>query len=676
MFAKFPMLRRLIGAVRRRLVGAVADKTDVANSLDFVYRQYLGRAADPEELQRQISALRHGVPLSHLMRDIMASPAAQALREQRERDLAKCVDFGYRHCLGRAADTGELEHASALIRGGKPLSDVLDDIAASPEAEQRRRTIEHDAALSVDLGFWRYYGRAADAEGLQYFTALLKRGVSLALVLEGLKATPEAEQRRQNVERDFALCVDLIYWYCHGRAADAEGLQHVMAALRDAVPLHRVLEEIEADVKAEQRRQGLHSYFDELSDEQFILNIGELLFESGGATPDLIVHYSQLLGGDTARQIDSRARRVELVRNLINAHIDRQRQRTTVPWDSHQCWLMGTKYFITPAVWRYKAAQLAPTAGGERTPRPLRARSVFAHSGDYVVSAIASLYKGARYIENFLDNITSQTIFDRCELIIIDADSPEGEQEVIAEYQKIYPNIVYKRMNYRIGVYDAWNVGIGLARGKYLTNTNLDDLRRRDSFELQANALDANPFADVVYQDFFYSFDASLGFDEVARVGVKSDVPIITANNLLAFNSPHNAPMWRKALHDELGLFDTSFASAGDWEFWLRCLERGKKFLKINAPHVVYFMNPEGLSTGETRKIREQREILRRYCRKLISAHLLLSRQQFADLLGISPDWDAATSYYDVVQGQLRRVGERYKGGIGGKPGPLELSAP
>ena len=177
----------------------------------------------------------------------------------------------------------------------------------------------------------------------------------------------------------------------------------------------------------------------------------------------------------------------------------------------------------------------------------MRERRAFKHSGEYIVSAIASLYKGRRFIEKFLENITTQTIFDRCELIIIDADSPEGEEEIIAEYQKMYPNIVYKRINYRIGVYDAWNIAVQLARGRYLTNTNVDDLRRSDSFELQAGALDANPAVDVVYQDVFYTLDPSLSFDEVASLGFKTELPIITACNLLAFNSPHNAPMWRKA---------------------------------------------------------------------------------------------------------------------------------
>ena len=40
------------------------------------------------------------------------------------------------------------------------------------------------------------------------------------------------------------------------------------------------------------------------------------------------------------------------------------------------------------------------------------------------VSIITSVYKGKKYIEQFLENITSQTIFkEKCELILINANS-------------------------------------------------------------------------------------------------------------------------------------------------------------------------------------------------------------------------------------------------------------
>jgi glycosyltransferase involved in cell wall biosynthesis len=458
--------------------------------------------------------------------------------------------------------------------------------------------------------------------------------------------------RRELSEKEGAYCVDLMYQHFLGRNADADGLRYWTSKIRHGMRLSQVASSILSSAEAERRRRGVKG-IDDLSDGEFILNIAELLFEGGAATPRQIEHYRKILN-------ENRTRRTELTLELVNRRIAAQRRERHDLWDPHRCWIMGTDRHLTVSDWQARAQELCPTEPIFKLAKPGESTQKFKHSGNYVVSAIASLYKGRRFLDGFLENITSQTFFDRSELIIIDANSPENEEEIVNSYQKVYLNIVYKRINYRIGVYDAWNVGVQMARGKYLTNANVDDLRRRDSFEIQANALDRNPSADVVYQDFWYSFDPSLRFDEVAKFDFKSALPIVTANNLLVFNSPHNAPMWRKGLHEELGLFDTSLKSAGDWEFWLRCLWKGKRFVKINTPHVVYYQNPEGLSTRpDTRGAEEAREILKRYSRKLISPYLLMSREAFGKALGIEPDWDWQLSYYDVVQGQLKLLGER-----------------
>ena len=253
------------------------------------------------------------------------------------------------------------------------------------------------------------------------------------------------------------------------------------------------------------------------------------------------------------------------------------------------------------------------------------------NNDEILVSAVASLYRGGDYIGQFMENITSQTIFSACcELIIIDADSPENEYEVISSYMKRFPNIVYHRASTRIGIYEAWNLGVKMARGKYITNTNLDDLRRHDSFERQVEILEKFPFVDVAYQDFYYSFDGKASVAKTAAVGVKSDVPVVTPYNLMRSNSPHNAPMWRRSIHDDVGFFDANYRSAGDYDFWLRCVGAGKVFYKINDPHVVYFVNPEGLSTQpNTRGHEEGKQVTQLHGRTLISSRLLCSDEDF-----------------------------------------------
>jgi hypothetical protein len=206
---------------------------------------------------------------------------------------------------------------------------------------------------------------------------------------------------------------------------------------------------------------------------------------------------------------------------------------------------------------------------------------------------------------------------------------------------------------------------VSAARGEYITNANVDDMRRDDSFELQAATLESLPFVDIVYQDFYYSFDPTLTFEQVAAFGFKSDLPIIDATNMLQFNSPHNAPMWRKNIHRELGTFDTRFKSAGDYEFWLRCLAAGKQFYKLNDPHVVYFQNPKGLSTSmDSAGRQEARSILRTYGKRLVPRNITMPFPEFclAEVSDLPLDADdGQRDKYRFVQAALRQAARSAK---------------
>jgi GT2 family glycosyltransferase len=248
------------------------------------------------------------------------------------------------------------------------------------------------------------------------------------------------------------------------------------------------------------------------------------------------------------------------------------------------------------------------------------------------VSVICSLYRGGAFIEPYLENITGQVGFEAHELVIVDADSPEGEEQVIRACGEQFPNIRYLRQAERIGIYEAWNIGIEASRGRYLTNANLDDARHARSLDDMAAFLDEHPEIDVVYTDILYTLEPHADWALLEHVGVRSHLPAITTWNLLEFNSPHCAPMWRRELHDELGGFDASFRSAGDWEFWLRCAEAGKRFHKLPDPLIAYYLNPEGLSTSaDTAGIREQWPIRERYRDLLVQPERVLDPLRVGD---------------------------------------------
>lgn len=286
----------------------------------------------------------------------------------------------------------------------------------------------------------------------------------------------------------------------------------------------------------------------------------------------------------------------------------------------------------TPAV-VYPLASDRPTSADEwfarlkdvpqpsLTPSPLELPSTVSRAPrteEPSVTILCSIYDGDAFIRPYLENLTQQKDFADFELVIVDACSPGSEYAVIAEYLGHFPNISYTRTDHRIGIYEAWNLALRGSSGRYITNANLDDSRHPESCARMRDALDEWRDVDVVYSDNYYTFIPHLAWDQVAAVGVRSHLPPPTRHNMLDFNSPHCAPMWRRGLHAQLGCFDESLKSAGDWEFWLRGIRSGITMRKIDEPLVMYFHNPRGVSTRvdsvgsreESRIRREYRDLL------------------------------------------------------------------
>ncbi len=51
-----------------------------------------------------------------------------------------------------------------------------------------------------------------------------------------------------------------------------------------------------------------------------------------------------------------------------------------------------------------------------------------------LVSIFCSIFKGEKYIQHYLHDITRQSIFDKCELILVDGNSPENEEAYIRDF--------------------------------------------------------------------------------------------------------------------------------------------------------------------------------------------------------------------------------------------------
>ena len=236
------------------------------------------------------------------------------------------------------------------------------------------------------------------------------------------------------------------------------------------------------------------------------------------------------------------------------------------------------------------------------------------------ISLITSVFDAEEHIEQLMEDVTRQSIFEqKCEWIILNAN-PKGkdvEEEVIKKYVEKYPNnIIYKRLKKDPGVYGVWNKAIKMSSGEYITNINCDDRRAPHGLETQAKLLVSHPEVALIYNDSYVVNEPNIMWENIESTNQRYNFEQFSKDAMLRSNLPHNNPMWRKALHDANGYFDEACFSAGDWEFWLRCAFNDTIFMK--APNLlgVYYFNPQGISTNketEEKKRTEEKAIFLKY---------------------------------------------------------------
>ncbi len=223
------------------------------------------------------------------------------------------------------------------------------------------------------------------------------------------------------------------------------------------------------------------------------------------------------------------------------------------------------------------------------------------------VSIITSVYKGDDFIEDFLKDITLQTIFNECELLLINAASPGNEEPTIQKYCAQYPNIRYIKLEKDPGIYGVWNIGVRQSKAPYLANANLDDRRAYNQLEIHVRELESNPKIDLVYSGYLTTYTPNETFAHNTYKFITQPWAFSPKNMFKCLPGP--MPVWRKSMHKDHGMFSEIFYSSGDWEMWLRAIAGGSQFKKIPGFYGLYYHNPVGISTDNDKKKSDRRNL-------------------------------------------------------------------
>lgn len=242
-----------------------------------------------------------------------------------------------------------------------------------------------------------------------------------------------------------------------------------------------------------------------------------------------------------------------------------------------------------------------------------------------LVSILMPVYKTAPYLREAMDSMLSQTFSD-FELIVLDDCSPDNAEEILDSYTD--PRIVRYKGEKNAGLSNVLNVGIGMARGKYIARMDSDDLSMPERLQIQVDYLEAHPDIDLVSVGM-QLFGAK---DEVwLREQDPEKVKIIAL-----FHSPilHASSMWKRDSFEKHGLrFRQEMVPAEDYDLWTRALVKGLRLVNLRQVLYKYRIHPEQATTQTDKTTSKSRMVQQNYLASTLPSLSEKRRNLFPDKL-------------------------------------------
>jgi glycosyltransferase involved in cell wall biosynthesis len=212
-----------------------------------------------------------------------------------------------------------------------------------------------------------------------------------------------------------------------------------------------------------------------------------------------------------------------------------------------------------------------------------------------LVSVIMPSYNHEKFISKAIKSVLSQSFKD-LELIVVQDEQNERIIKIVYSYMDSDARVVLKIFNKRLGVCNAFNTGLDIAKGKFVAFIGSDDVWLRNKLETQIEYLEKHPNS-IVWSDAFVidESDKYIGckFSELYPSKKKSGYIF---NELVLGNYISGQSMiLKKELFGNIR-FDSSYPVLNDYKVNLD-LSFKHKFIFINRPLVLYRMHPGNLSS-------------------------------------------------------------------------------
>jgi glycosyltransferase involved in cell wall biosynthesis len=209
-----------------------------------------------------------------------------------------------------------------------------------------------------------------------------------------------------------------------------------------------------------------------------------------------------------------------------------------------------------------------------------------------LVSIIIPIKNRSQFFEETAQSLVQET-HREWEALVVDDDSAVAEFKRIAAIAGGDPRFrLMTKSVRRHGAPARRNEGLAASKGDYVIFLDADDLLAPDCLERRVKRLEENPQADfVVFQTGLFREkpgDTNLVWDEFND---EDDL-----ERFLRGDAPWccYGPIWRRSSLSRIGPWDERALSWQDWEFHIRAVALGLRYVKVPEPDSYYRLTRPG----------------------------------------------------------------------------------
>lgn len=180
-----------------------------------------------------------------------------------------------------------------------------------------------------------------------------------------------------------------------------------------------------------------------------------------------------------------------------------------------------------------------------------------------IISVVIPCYQQAQFLSEAIASAVHQS-YPRVEVIVVDDGSPDPVFEIATRY----PGVRYIRHKKNQGLAAARNTGLASSIGAYLVFLDADDRLVPQALEHGYACFRAHPDCGFVYGNYSCINQDGIPVPRTLSTYQPADMfgALLQANII----GMHATVMYRRAVFDVVGPFDTSLRAAEDYDLYLR----------------------------------------------------------------------------------------------------------